>query len=135
MLALKLNRKLMLDGGGKSKRSFIYITDVVRATFNLCLKSTNGEIYHISTPQLISIKKLVETIFKLKKLSLNQYVKISPDRKGKDSVYSLSSNKIKKEIAWKPEISLKDGLLKTLNWVEQNINIIKKQPDKYIHKK
>ena len=135
MLALKLNRKLMLDGGGKSKRSFIYITDVVRATYNLCLKSTNGEIYHISTSQLISIEKLVETIFKLKKLSLNKHVKISPDRKGKDGVYSLSSNKIKKEIAWKPEISLKNGLLKTLNWVEQNIDIIKKQPDKYKHKK
>ena len=97
MLALKLNRKLMLDGGGKSKRSFIYITDVVRATYNLCLKSTNGEIYHISTSQLISIKKLVETIFKLKKLSLNKHVKISPDRKGKDGDYSLSSIKLKKK--------------------------------------
>ena len=135
IIALKLKRKLKLDGGGKSKRSFIYITDVIRATFKLCMSSTNGEIYHISTDKLISIKKLVDTIFKLKNISSKKYVKISSDRRGKDNIYSLSSNKIKKKLNWKPKIDLKEGLLKTINWVEQNINVIKKQPDRYIHKK
>ena len=135
ILSLKLNRKLQLDGGGKSKRSFIYITDVCKATYKLCKNSTNGEVYHISTSQLISIKNLVEMIFKLKKISSKNYVKISSDRIGKDSVYSLSSKKIKSELNWKPEINLKDGLLKTLEWAEKNISILKNQSDKYIHKK
>ena len=135
ILSLKLNRKLHLDGGGKSKRSFIYITDVCNATYKLCKKSINGEVYHISTSRLISVKDLVEMIFKLKKISLKNHVKISSDRIGKDSLYSLSSKKIKSELNWKPEINLKDGLLKTLEWAEKNINILKNQPDKYIHKK
>lgn len=135
ILALKLKRQLVLDGGGKSKRSFIHITDVVRATFKLCEKSINGEIYHISTDKLISIKQLVDTIFDLKKVSSKNYVKISRDRRGKDNVYSLSSNKIKKYIKWKPRVNLKEGLLKTIDWVEQNIDVLKKQTDRYIHKK
>jgi dTDP-glucose 4,6-dehydratase len=135
ILSLRLNRKLHLDGGGKSKRSFIYITDVCKATYKLCKKSTNGEVYHISTSKLISIKDLVEMIFKLKKISPKNLVKISSDRIGKDSLYSLSSKKIKSELNWKPEINLKDGLLKTLEWAEKNISILKNQSDIYIHKK
>ncbi len=135
ILSLKLNRKLYLDGGGKSKRSFIYITDVCNATYKLCKKSINGEIYHISTSKLVSIKNLVKMIFKLKKVSPKNYLKISSDRIGKDSLYSLSYKKIKKEINWKPKISLKEGLLKTLEWADKNISTLKNQPDRYIHKK
>ena len=135
MLTLKLNRTLHLDGGGKSKRSFIYITDVCKATYKLCIKSKNGEIYHISTPRLTSIKDLVYMIFKLKKISPKNFIKTSSDRIGKDNLYSLSSRKIKKELKWKPEISLKEGLLKTLDWVERNINVLKNQSENYIHKK
>ena len=135
ILSLKLNRKLHLDGGGKSKRSFIYVTDVCKATYKLCKKSIDGEVYHISTSQLISIKDLVEMIFKLKKISPKNHVKISSDRIGKDTLYSLSSKKIKTELNWQPEINLKDGLLKTLEWAEKNISVLKNQSDKYIHKK
>ena len=135
MLTLKLNRTLHLDGGGKSKRSFIYITDVCKATYKLCIKSKNGEIYHISTPRLTSIKDLVYMIFKLKKISPKNFIKTSSDRIGKDNLYSLSSRKIKKELKWKPEITLKEGLLKTLDWVERNINVLKNQSENYIHKK
>ena len=135
ILSLKLNRKLKLDGGGKSKRSFIYITDVAKATYELCKKSTNGEVYHISTSHLISIKDLVKMTFKIKNISTKNYVKISSDRIGKDSLYSLSSDKIRKEIKWRPNVTLKDGLLKTIKWAEDNIDILKTQKDRYIHKR
>lgn len=135
IMTLKTNKKLTLDGGGKSKRSFIYITDVVKATFDLCIKSKNGEIYHISTQKLVSIKDLVNKIFKLKKLSPKKYVKISSDRIGKDSLYSLNSNKIRNILKWKPKISLDQGLVKSIEWVELNLKVLKRMPDRYIHKK
>ena len=135
IMCLKLNKKLNLDGGGKSKRSFIYITDVVEATYKLCNKSKNGEIYHISTNKLVSIKDLVEMIFKLKKVSSKKYIKIASDRIGKDSLYSLNSQKIRKELKWSAKINLKDGLLKTIEWIEENINILKLKSQNYIHKK
>lgn len=135
ILSLKLKRKLFLDGGGKSKRSFIYISDVANATYALCLKSINGEIYHISTNQLVNIKQLVKMIFKLKNKSTSEFVKISSERVGKDSLYSLNSNKIRKETKWKPEVSLTNGLIKTIEWAEKNIEILKNKPDIYRHKK
>lgn len=135
IMCLNLKQTLKLDGGGKSKRSFIYITDVAKATYKLCNNSINGDIYHISTNNLVSIKNLVEMIFKIKSASSKKYVKISPDRIGKDSLYSLNSNKIRKELKWSPKVNLKDGLTHTIKWVMENIDILKTQPKKYIHKK
>lgn len=135
IMCAKLKEILTLDGGGKSKRSFIYITDVAEATYKLCNKSINGDVYHISTNQLISIKDLVEMIFKLKKTSLKKYLKISSDRIGKDSLYSLNSKKIRKELKWIPKTNLKCGLLETIKWIEKNINILKMQSKNYLHKK
>ena len=135
IMCLKLKQKLKLDGGGKSKRSFIHINDVVEATYKLCNKSINGEIYHISTNRLVSIKNLVEMIFKLKKVSFSDYVSVSFERIGKDNLYSLSSSKIRKEMNWSPKIKLKNGLIQTINWIDENISILKKQPKNYVHKK
>jgi len=135
IMCLKLKQKLKLDGGGKSKRSFIHINDVVEATYKLCNKSINGEIYHISTNRLVSIKNLVEMIFKLKKVSFSDYVSVSFERIGKDNLYSLSSSKIRKEMNWSPKIKLKNGLIQTINWIDENISILKKQPKNKVHKK
>ena len=66
---------------------------------------------------------------------LQKIIKISSDRIGKDSLYSLSSKKIRKELKWSPKVNLKDGLMQTIKWVEKNIDILKTQPKKYIHKK
>ena len=49
--------------------------------------------------------------------------------------YSLNSQKIRKELKWSAKINLKDGLLKTIEWIEENINILKFKPENYIHKK
>ena len=43
-----------------SKRSFIYIDDVVSATYRIAIKGKKGEIYHISNNKLISILDLVK---------------------------------------------------------------------------
>ena len=77
----------------------------------------------------------INGIFKLKRISSKKYIKISTDRIGNDNLYSLSSNKIRKELKWLPQTNLKNGLMQTIKWVEENLHILKKQPEKYIHKK
>ena len=62
-------------------------------------------------------------------------VKSSNDRRGKDQSYKLDSSKIRKELDWSDNISLDSGLKQTLRWVDQNIDILKKLPREYKHKK
>ncbi len=128
-------KRIELHGGGKSMRSFIYITDVAQATYKVAIKSKPGNIYHISTNNSITIKNLVSKIFSLNKLSIKKFVKVVAERPGKDKYYTLSSSKIRKEFNWRPKISLNEGLLKTKNWVNENLDKINKLSLKYEHKK
>lgn len=128
------NNKMNLHGGGKSVRSFIHIDDVSAATYLVMTKSKTGEIYHISTPQMISIKNLVKKICKFLDKNLDEVAIISKDRIGKDSAYKLNSSKLKK-LGWKPKVSLDDGLKRVIDHLKKNKIFIKRKDLNYIHKK
>ena len=68
--------------------------------------------------------------YKYKKLVI-----IKNDRKGKDFKYFMNSNKITKELNWKNKTNLKKGLQKTIQWHLENLKVLKKEKNIYIHKK
>ena len=57
--------------------------------------------------------KIILDILK-KKFSLGKKVKIKfvKDRPGHDIRYAINSNKIKKQLKWKPRVKFKEGLKK-----------------------
>jgi len=128
-------QKLKLHGGGVSERSFIHIDDVSSATLSLILKGKIGETYHISTEQLISIKRLVEQICNTMNVDFNDIVELDDERLGKDMIYDLDSTKIKKEIKWRSLIELTDGVNQVVEWMTSNINILNTVNSNYIHKR
>ncbi len=130
------NNKLKLEGGGNSMRNFIYVEDVVNATYKIALKGKTGETYHISSNQIISIKNLVKKVFKISKSEkYKTNVNLTLERVGKDKVYFLNSNKLRKELGWRPKVNLDEGIKKTLAWFNQNKKEIIKANKYYIHKK
>lgn len=130
----RLNKILNLDGGGKSKRSFIHIDDVVRATYLILKKGKEGEIYHISTNQIISIKNLIKKIYEINNYDLRKNLTISHERLGKDMGYLLNSEKLRNDFNWSDKIKLDKGLLTVKKWIDKNIDVIKKHNFYYKHK-
>ena len=127
-------KKIYLHGGGKSKRNFIHIDDVSNAILLLLKKGKIGNTYHISSDNMISIKSLIKIIGKKFNRNINQISKVSPERIGKDKIYSLNSNKLKK-LGWKPKISLDQGLNKVIRWIiKEEINL-KEKDTIYVHNK
>jgi len=127
-------KKLNLDGGGISERNFIHIDDVSNATYKIMTKGKKGEIYHISSDEIISIQKLVKLICKKMNYDFSKLVNIVPERLGKDKSYSLGNKKIKK-LGWKPNISLSEGLDRCIKNIIENINEFQKLDENYVHKK
>ena len=126
--------KLNLHGGGNSIRSFIFMDDASEATYILSQKGKIGETYHISNNEFISIKKLVLKISKMQNISFKKLCHNEADRVGKDKVYKLNFDKLKK-LNWKPKVKLNKGLSITKKWIDNNFNILKKKELHYKHKK
>ena len=129
-----LNKKLLLHGGGVSRRAFIHSYDVSTALSAVIQKGAPGETYHFSTDEVVSIRDLVSLIATHCGMTLNQLCEISEDRPGKDAQYFMDWNKARMELNWQPESSLTQGLSQTGDWVRRNINKIKDMNLDYEHK-
>lgn len=134
VLSFLTGSKLELHGGGYSKRSFIHIRDVVSATMDIMLKGSPGEIFHLSTGSIISIRSLIELIATRMEVSFEDHVVDTGERAGKDDAYILDSAHARDVFGWQVKISLEQGIDETIDWVIKNLEKLKKTPWDYIHK-
>lgn len=134
IIYIKQNKKIPLHGGGEAKRSFIHIKDVCEATLDCMEKAEPGEIYHLSTDQLISIKELVKLICEKMNVNFSESIEVVETRRGLDDAYILNSEKAKQKFNWIPKIELEEGIYETIKWIDDNWKEISNEPLEYIHK-
>ena len=134
ILFVRLGRKLQLQGGGRSVRSFIHIRDVADGTLRVARHGKPGEVFHFSTDRYVSIRELVELICTRLGVEFSQTVEVVGDRPGKDAAYLLDSQKARRALGWSDAVSLDEGIDQTIGWIDENLDQLKQQPLDYIHK-
>jgi len=115
VLKVLRREKIPVYGDGKNVREWLYVEDCVGGVFEILEKGRIGEVYNLGSgeeKQNIEVVKQILRILKKPK-SLIEFVK---DRLGHDFRYRLNSEKIHKEIGFKPKIKFEDGLKNTVNW-------------------
>ena len=60
-------------------------------------------------------------------VNAKDFVIFENDRMGKDNVYKLDSRKTRKELKWKAKVSIKKGIDKTINYINNNFEKLKKE--------
>ena len=135
IIYLKLGKVLNLHGDGKSIRSFIHIRDVADATMRVAEHGESGEVYHVAPKEKeISIAELVQMICQMMNSKFETSVNMISENFGQDTMYSLNSDKIRSELGWSPQVSLKEGIMEMITWIEENWDTISRMPLEYIHK-
>jgi len=134
ILACFTGQKLVLEGGGLSKRSFIHMDDVSSATLAIAQSEFIGETFHISTEEFVSIRALVEKIIDMIGVNFGDVVTLGSERLGKDQAYFLDSQKVRKSLGWKDKITLEQGLEETIEWVKDNLHALRTKEISYVHK-
>ena len=103
---------LVIYGDGKQTRSFCYVDDMVRGLVAAMGRGQSGEVYNLGNPEEVTIKELAEKIADLFGLKhLFEYQSLPQDDPPKRCP---DIEKAIKELKWKPEISLEEGLKKLL---------------------
>ena len=118
------NKPLPIYGRGTNSREWIFVKDHCEALLKIYLKGKIGEFYNIGSNKNLNnleVTKIILSNYK-KRFKLGKNVKINfvKDRPGHDIRYALNSNKLKKELKWKPKIKFKDGIIQTIEWYIKN---------------
>ena len=124
--------KFPLDGGGKSRRSFIFSEDFCNAIYKLIQKGKVGECYQFSSREYLSIKKIVEIIYKIRNLNPKKYLITVKDRPGKDQDYKIFDNDTRKKLNWKNKTKIIDGIHQVLNWYTKYKKEFKKKDERFL---
>jgi len=114
---------LPLENEGQASRDFIYVDDIVAGLMACGLKGKAGEVYNLASGIETTIKELAETVNKITNNPTPiEYLPARPwDRSGKRFG---STEKAAQELGFRVQVSLKDGLQKTIDWTIQNKSLI-----------
>ena len=122
------NQPLIIYGDGEQTRDFIYIADVAESCLT-ALTSNKPGIYNIGTGEATTINQLAEVI----KLLTNSKVAVvyEAQRTGDIKKSQAKVDKAHSVLGWKAKHSLKQGLLRTIDWYKQCSASAKDKPSIY----
>ncbi len=119
--ALK-NEEITVFGDGTQTRSFCYVDDMTEGIYKISLKDgIEGEVFNIGNPEEVTILNLAKLIIEL--TGSSSKIKFLPLPEDDPPKRKPKIDKIKATINWTPKVSLKQGLIKTIEYFE---NILKK---------
>lgn len=115
-------KPIQIFGSGKQKRDFNFVDDVVEA---LLLAAANPaserEIFNLGSNEQVSLQELAELLVRLNGRGSYELAPFPADREAIDiGDYYGDFRKIEKAIGWLPNVSLEDGLAKTLTYYKQH---------------
>ncbi|MGB9726353.1 MAG: dTDP-glucose 4,6-dehydratase [Fervidicoccaceae archaeon] len=118
IIRLLHGRPAVIYGDGEQIRDWIFTEDTARAMLAVMERGKDGEIYNICSDMSATVKDIVEMILKIMGRDQRSIVYGKP-RPGEDRRYAMECGKIK-SLGWRPEITLEEGLRKTVKWYLDN---------------
>ena len=120
------NENIVLKSKGEAVRTYTYISDAISAMFMVLLKSKDF-VYNIADENSkTSIKELAETMVKIYPERNLELVFNIPEEQKNTGTSSftlgiLSTDKIRKELFWKPKYSIFNGFKRTIDYIESEL--------------
>lgn len=117
------DQSLPIEGTGESTRDFIYVEDIVKGLLLCALKGKPGDVYNLASGIETSIIELASLINELtsNKAPLIYLPARAWDKSGRRFGSTVKSKRI---IGFEAHIPLRDGLLQTIKWTENNLELI-----------
>ena len=113
------NGKVPLYGNGLNVRDWLHVDDHCDGIYSVLSEGKSGNIYNIGGGRELTNRELTEII--LRKFDRNDSsIEYVTDRLGHDLRYSVSHEKITRELGYKPKVNFEDGIEETIEWYKRN---------------
>ncbi len=112
-------KKVPLYGKGLNVRDWLHVDDHCRGIHAVLTKGRAGNIYNIGGGRELTNRELTELI--LEKMGQSESsIEYVSDRLGHDLRYSVSHEKISRELGYQPQITFEEGIEETIDWYKRN---------------
>src|SRR5579863_3718673 len=123
ILEAKMSGKHEIEiwGDGHQTRSFMYIDDCTKGT-QMIMESDIHEPINLGSSELVTINQLVDIVEEIGGVKLERRYNLSAPKgvNGRNS----DNARIVNYLGWEPSIRLKDGLAKTYEWIEKEMDVL-----------
>jgi len=114
------NNEIEVWGDGSETRDLLYISDLVDFVESIIkLQECPYELINIGYGHSIPIKSLIEKIIEVSGKQISMTFDVSKPTINFN--LALNCDKVRAKYGWSPQISLEDGIKKTLTWYRQNM--------------
>lgn len=126
ILAALEDRPIPVYGAGENVRDWLYVEDHAEALLLILDKGELGETYNVGGDNERRNIDLVKSICALmdemapKQAPHKNLIEFVADRPGHDLRYAIDASKIKRELGWRPRVSVEEGLRCTVRWYLDN---------------
>jgi dTDP-glucose 4,6-dehydratase len=124
---IKHKRDIPIYGKGENVRDWLYVEDHAAAIDLIFHEGQLGETYNIGGnnewTNIDLIRKLCEVMDEAlgrEKGESAELITFVKDRAGHDKRYAIDSEKLMKELGWKPSLQFEEGIVKTVEWYLNN---------------
>jgi len=113
-------------GKGENVRDWLYVEDHADALLNVLENGELGRTYNIggeNEAQNIDIVRTICSLLDKKRPQDTPYheqIRFVNDRPGHDMRYAIDPSRIRKELGWRPSVTLEEGLDRTVDWYLEN---------------
>jgi len=117
------DQPIQLSGDGTQSRDFTYLEDIARGTI-AALKPVGYEIFNLgggNNP--VSLNQIIQWIEE--SLDKKAIIETIPFHKADMNATRADISKAESMLGWKPEIDIKEGVLKCVEWYQQNHSWLK----------
>lgn len=113
-------KPLTVFGDGTQTRSFCYVDDLIEGIYRLLLSDENRPV-NIGNPQEMTILELAETINQM--LDNPEDINMLPEKRGEGDPQRRRPDisRAREVLGWEPEISLEEGISRTLPYFKDNL--------------
>jgi len=109
------NKPITICGDGKQTRSFCYVSDMVKGLYLLAnTDKIPGQVFNLGNPvekTILEVAAVIKEMTKTKSKIIFQPIDSDDPKKRKPDI-----TRAKQLLKWKPEVSLQEGLQKTINY-------------------
>ncbi len=111
---------LTVFGDGSQTRSFCYVSDLVEGIYRLFNSDCSTPV-NIGNPDEYTMLDFVEILKELTGNDLKVNFMVLPENDPKKRKPDIT--KAKELLDWKPQVSFREGLSKTIEWFKQNMEV------------